>query len=482
MASMAGGSAQRGLSAEQMREEAGRLATPDELGTPFGTLRFFDGVPLPETVGSVYDALDLMRGIEAFLNCMPAASLVALRRGLRSIGVTSPRTVAYCDPWSNSRAFALTANTETAYATNFLDLRAWGATVVEAPPESLCFVDDFWFGYVADMGLAGPDRGQGGKYLFLPPGFEGEVPDGYFTFRSPTFTNWLVIRALGGTEDAMKTRIYPLSEADAPQDNEWVDWTELALNTIHANDLRFFAEVDEVVQEEPEGALDAERAGVLAALGIAKGQPFHPDERMCRILEEAARVGAGIARTLVYAPRDPGASLYGSWKVAFIGGSESFLRGGARLLDARTAFFYFATGITPAMVNPAVGTGSAYAYTVSDGNGDILDGARDYRLHVDPDVPAKTFWAIDLYDTQTRSLLQIPSTIWPALSSRTGTMHANDDGSHDLYFGPTPPDGQQSNWIETIPDKSWFAVVRIYGPLQPWFDKTWRINDIEPTD
>jgi hypothetical protein len=308
------------------------------------------------------------------------------------------------------------------------------------------------------------------------------VPDGYFTFRSRTFTNWLVIRALGGTEDAMKTRIYPLSEADAPQDNEWINWTELAFNTIHANDVKFFSEVDEVVQEEPEEALDAERAGLLAALGIARGQQFAPDERTRRILDKAARVGAGIARTLACAPRDPDASLYGSWKVGFIGGSETFMRGGARLLDARTQFFYIATGISPAMVHPHVGTGSAYAYTVCDGNGDILDGARNYRLRVDPDVPAKTFWAIDLYDTQTRSLLQIPSTICPALSSRTSTMQANDVGSHDLYFGPTPPDGQASNWIETIPDKSWFAIVRVYGPLQPWFDRTWRLNDIEATD
>lgn len=469
-----------GLSAEQMREESAHLAMPDEVASPFGTLRFFDGVPLPETVTTLYDALDLVRGIDVFLNCMPAASLVTLRRGFRSIGVTSPRVIAYCDPRSNSRNFALTANTETTYATTFLDLKAWGPTVVEAPPQSLCFVDDFWFGYVADMGMAGPDRGEGGKYLYLPPGYDGDVPDGYFTYRSPTYTNWLVIRALGGIGDARKTRVYPLAEADAPAENEWVNWTDLAYNTVHANDLSFYREVDEVIQEEPADALDAERAGQLAAIGIVKGRPFKPDERRQRILDQAARIAAGMARAVAYNPRDPDATLYGSWKAAFIGGSEKFLRDGARLLDARAQFFYIATGITPAMAHAHVGTGSAYAYTAHDAHGDVLDGARGYRLHVDPDVPAQTFWAVDVYDTQTRSLLQIPSTIWPALSSRTGTLQANDDGSHDLYFGPTAPEGAESNWIETLPGKSWFAIVRIYGPLPPWFDQTWRLNDIEP--
>src|SRR5215216_2144316 len=200
-----------GLTAEQMQEAIATLASPDEVESPFGALRFFDGVPLPETVTTIYDALDSLRGIEVFLNCLPGASLVAMRRGLRSIAITSPQVIAYTDP---------RANTETTYGTTMLDLQAWGPTVIEAPPGSLCMVDDFWFRYVADMGLAGPDKGQGGNYLYLPPGYDGEVPDGYFTYRSPTYTNWVVLRALGGVPDMKKTRIYPLEEADNPPDNE----------------------------------------------------------------------------------------------------------------------------------------------------------------------------------------------------------------------------------------------------------------------
>ena len=123
---------------------------------------------------------------------------------------------------------------------------------------------------------------------------------------------------------------------------------------------------------------------------------------MRAILDNAAKVGAGMARTLAYAPRDPAARIQGSWTQGFVGGSHEFLRGGARLLDARTQFHYLATVITPAMAHAQVGAGSAYAYTVHDANGDLLDGAKTYRLHVDPDPPAKNFWAADVYDTQTR--------------------------------------------------------------------------------
>jgi hypothetical protein len=470
----------RGMSAEQMQEAIASLSTPDTIETPFGRLEFFDGVPRPTTVTAAYDALDLMRGIEVFLNCVPGASLVAMRRGFRASGVTSGRVIGLTDPRANSGSLFLTPNTETTYGSTFLDLREWGPTVIEAPPESLCVVDDFWFRYVADMGIAGPDRGAGGKYLFLPPGYEGDVPDGYFTYECPTFTNWVVLRALGGVPAMKQTRIYPLSEAGAPGENVFINLAELVFNTVHANDFSFFEEIDELLQEEPIEALDPERAGQLAAIGLVKGEPFAPDDHRRETLNRAATIGAGMSRVVAYAPRDPDAVLVGSWKNAFVGGSHEFLRNGARLLDARTQFHYLATVITPAMAHAQIGAGSAYAYTVQDSNGDLLDGARTYRLHVDANPPAKNFWSVDVYDTQTRSLIQVPSTPYPALASNSGTLRANPDGSYDLYFGPTAPEGSESNWVETIPGKSWFQLFRLYGPLEPWFDQTWTLNEFEP--
>ena len=304
---------------------------PERLDSAFGSLEFFDGLPLPDTVQRSYDALDLMRGVEVFVNCMPGALMVAMRKGFRSIGATAANIIGYTDPFATSENVVLTANTETTYGTNYLDLKADGATVIEGPPNALGFVDDIWQRYVTDIGLAGPDKGQGGKYLILPPSHEGDVPDGYFVAQSPTYSCWLVIRALGGVEDLKTTRIYPLAQADAPPPTEFLNFSDAEFNGIHSNDFSFFEEVASIVADEPADALDPERAGQLAAIGIVAGQPFAPHERMRSILDNAARVGAGIVRSLVFAPRDPDAYYYpdSTWATAFVGGSHEFLANGA---------------------------------------------------------------------------------------------------------------------------------------------------------
>ncbi|MFE3290485.1 DUF1254 domain-containing protein [Rhodococcus sp. NPDC059234] len=455
------------------------ISVPDRMDTPLGVFEFVDGVPKPETTTRLYDALDFLRGVDAFLNAVPGASLVAMRRGLRSVGVDGPNVLAITDPRANSGSFFLTPNTETTYGTLFIDLRD-GPVVIETPPDSLCVVDDFWFRYVTDMGIAGPDKGAGGKYLFLPPGYDGPEPDGYYVNRTPTFTNWAVLRALGGVDAIKQTRVYRLDDAQDPPAMTFVNVAEEAFNTVHSNDFSFFEEVDELIQEEPPGSLDPERAGQLAGIGIEHGRPFAPDERLRRILDTAAKTAAGISRALVYSPRDPEAFVFegASWKEGFVGGSYEFLRRQARLLDARTQFHYFATVITPAMAHAQVGAGSAYAYTAEDSHGRALDGGKTYRLVLPPNPPAKNFWSVDIYDTQTRSLLQTDNP-YPSVMSLTGDVREESDGSIVLWFGPTAPAGRETNWIQTVAGKSWFPMLRLYGPLQPWFDKQWQPGEIE---
>ncbi|MDH6279616.1 DUF1254 domain-containing protein [Prescottella agglutinans] len=459
--------------------ESTGIGIPEHIETPIGAFEFFDGVPLPDTTRKLYEGLDFLRGIEVFLNAVPGASLVAMRRGFRSVGVDGIATMAYTEPRANSGSYFLTPNTETTYGTMFIDLRD-GPVVIEPPTQSLCVVDDFWFRYVADMGIAGPDKGEGGKYLFLPPGYEGHEPDGYYTYRTPTFTNWVVFRALGGVEAMKQTRVYRLADAANPPALAFVNVADKTFNTVHANDFSFFEEVDELVQEEPAESLDPERAGQLAAIGIQHGRKFAPDERLRGILDAAAKTAAGISRALVYSPRNPDSFVFegSSWKGAFVGGSYEFLDHHARLLDARTQFHYFATVITPAMAHAQVGAGSAYAYTAEDSQGRILDGGKTYRLTLPPNPPAKNFWSVDVYDTQTRSLLQTDNP-YPSLMSLTGTVDSEPDGSCVLWFGPTAPAGKEANWIQTMPNKSWFPMLRLYGPLQPWFDRTWQPSEIE---
>jgi hypothetical protein len=358
--------------------------------------------------------------------------------------------------------------------------------VIESAPNVLGIVDDFWFRYVCDMGNAGPDRGQGGKFLFLPPGYDGDVPDGYFVYRSQTYGHIVLWRGFlvdGDPAPAVAnikqhTRIYPLNRADNPPEQKFMDMSGKEFNTIHANDFTFYEEVDAVIQEEPAAAGDPEILGLLASIGIVKGQPFAPDARMKKTLTEAAAVANATARSLVYANRDDRSFIYegSQWSNPFIGGSHEFLAEEARLLDVRTAFFYYATMVTPAMTMKMVGVGSQYAGAFRSADGEYLDGAKTYKLTLPAGVPAKDFWSLVVYDNQTRSMLQTNQR-YPSVVSQRG-VQANADGSFDIWFGPEAPVGKESNWVQTIPGKGWNVLLRLYGPLDPWFDQTWRPGEI----
>ncbi len=350
-------------------------------------------------------------------------------------------------------------------------------------------VNDFWFRYVTDLGIVGPDRGKGGKYLFLPPGYKTEVVGDYFVVKPSTFGNvlfWRGFKVKGQTQpavDSMKqiAKLYPLSQAATPPKGRFVDLSGKAFNTIGANTYKVYEDVNELVQEEPSESLDPELLGQLAGIGIVKGKPFAPDERMKKILTDAVAVGNATARAISYRPRDPETFYYPgkAWLSPFVGGSYEFLRGGARLLDARTMFFYNATGVTPAMTSKMVGKGSQYAIAYVDSRNEYLDGAKTYKLTLPPNIPTAEFWSFVVYDTQTRSELQTDQQ-FPALGSNTEGIQKNPDGSYDVYFGPKPPAGKEKNWIQTVPGKSWFTCLRLYSPLEPWFAKTWKPGEIEP--
>ena len=459
------------------------VGVPDRLDTAIGNFTFADGVPTPDSLDRLYDSLDLIRAVEAYLTSIPGASLSAMRAGQRSVGITSSQVIGITDPRANSGSVYLTPNTDTVYATTFLDLAETGPTVIEAPPNSLNVVDDFWFRYVTDMGIPGEDRGAGGKYLIVPPGYDGDLPDdGYYIRFTSTYTNWVVFRALDGVPAIKTIRVYPLAEADNPPEMTFLNLAPVPHNTVHANDATFYDEIKQIIQEEPPEFLDPETRGLLASIGIVKGQPFEPDQRMRDILAKAAPLASGIARALVFRPRDRRAYYYenSSWKNAFIGGRYDFEINGVRLLDARTMFHYMATVITPAMAAAQVGAGSQYAFTAEDSAGAWLDGGRDYVLHLPPQIPAKNFWSVCVYDTQTRSLL-VTDNPYPSVSSLSPDVRANDDTSVDVYFGPEPPTGvPAANWIRTIPGKGWFTLLRLYGPLESWFEQTWRPGEIEP--
>lgn len=464
------------------------ITTPDSVETRLGILRFFDGLPDQATVQTLYDNLDFMHGVEAYLNTMAAVSTLAQIRGLRSVGADN-QTVVLHENRVDAKTLLLTPNTQTATLWGYFNLKD-GPIVLEVPPGVLGLADDAWMRYIIDMGMAGPDEGKGGKYLFLPPGYQGKVPEGYFVARPLTYTVSYGLRGFtvkGDTGPAVAAfrehfRVYPVSQATNPPKTKIINGSGLYFNTIHSNTFTFYEEINTVIQEEPEGSADPEILGQLAAIGIVKGKPFAPDARMKRILEEAAAVASSTARALFYRPRDEAFYFYpdksSAWFTPFVGGSHEFIQNGARLLDARSTFFYMATGISPAMAVKIVGGGSQYAIATFDSNRNYLGGSETYRLHLPPNIPVNNFWSLIPYDTQTRSVLQTDQRD-AALSSESGTVKVNEDGSVDVYFGPEAPPGKESNWIQTVPGKGWFTILRLYGALEPWFDKTWRPGEIE---
>jgi hypothetical protein len=314
------------------------------------------------------------------------------------------------------------------------------------------------------------------------------VPDGYHVFKSPTYGNWYVARGFqvnGNPKpgaDGIKAhlRIYPLAQATNPPQTNFVDVSGKAFNTIHSMDFSYFDEVNQVIQEEPTSASDPETLGLLASIGIEHGKPFAPDERMKKVLTEAAAVGSATVRAIAYRSRDPEARLYANsaWQTVFIGGSYEFLRNGGRLLDARSLFFFMATVITPAVALKTPGAGSQYAFAATDAKEQPFDGSKTYKLHLPPNIPAKNFWSLVLYDYQTRSMLQTDQQ-FPSIGSEKKGVVTNPDTSVDVYFGPKAPPGKESNWVQTRPGKGWSVILRLYGPEQAFFDKTWKPGEFE---
>lgn len=502
-----------------------QITTPDVVDSPIGTLQFKDGAPDRDTMDMVYQHLDMVHAFDAFVNTFQGASLAAIRKGFLDTGVKDNEILIF-SKLMDCKSLFLTANADTVYFLGFIDLTK-GPMVFEPPPQALGTLDDMWFRWVIDFGAPGPDRGAGGKYLVLPPGYDGPTPDGgYFVCRSRT--NRLVILGrcfLENNDPApvaetikKTTKLYAyqpggygtsiaqflageamLARPTAPPPIVFHEGSGVAMNTIPPNDYSYYEVINEVVQNEPATSLDPELMGPLAAIGIVKGESFNPDPRMRKILGEAVKVANATSRTLLMNPRDPEWFYYpnSTWmNPLFTGGyqfetpipmitrdgAKPFPPTGYRMLDNRTCFFYGATGITPAMAMRLPGVGSQYLIAMLDSRRQYFDGAKTYKCTLPKGIPAEKFWSFTLYDNQSRSMLDTPQR-YPRAGSQSypsPAAEAAPDGSTTVYFAPTQPAGvPRGNWIQTVPGKGWFVILRLYSPLEPFFTKQWRASEIE---
>ena len=502
------------------------ITTPEKVESRIGTLEFKDGLPSKATLEKVYENLDMQHAMRAFADTFQGVSIHAIRKGMSSIGAKDNEVTVFSD-LMDAKSLFLTANADTVYMMGGLDLTK-GPMVIEVPPQVLGTVQDSWFRWVIDVGLPGPDRGMGGKYLIVPPGYKGALPEGEFNI-AHSKTNYGVWFARAFIENGNDpkpvakrirelTKVYPytpggvgtpiaeflegkarLGPITQPPATVFHEGTGKVMNTIPPNDLTYFDLLNEVVQQEPATSLDPELMGPIAAIGIVKGKPFAPDDRMKRILSEALVVANASSRSLFMNPRDRSWYYYpdSNWQnMLFATGYEfetpiplitregvkPFPATGYRQLDARRAFFYGVTGITPAMAMRLPGIGSTYLWTMVDSQNNYFDGAKTYKVTLPKDIPAEKFWSFTLYDTMSRSMLDTPQR-YPRAGSQSFPSPAAEpdaDGKTTIYFGPQQPSGvKRGNWIQTVPGKSFMPALRLYSPLEPFFSKQWRPSEIE---
>ena len=429
------------------------------------------------------------------------------------------------------------ANADTVYAFGILDLTQGPMVAGGASEDFLACINDGWYRWVTDIGASGPDRGLGGKYLILPPGYDGPLPEGgFFTARAgTTHVLWWGRMFLENNspkpavEQIRKfIKIYPyetggvgtsfaaflrgeaqLGSITSPPETVFHEGSGKVMNTIPPNDFSYYEMLNEVVQQEPAGSLDPELMGSVAAIGIVKGQPFAPDARMKKILTEAVEVANATSRSLTMNPRDPPGTITpvrpGGIQCSSVAttsrprrpmiegpvregvrtpeGVKTFPPTGYRTLDIRTVSTSTdLSAVSPAMAMRLSGIGSQYLVATMDANKEYFDGAKTYKVTLPKDIPAANFWSLTVYDTQTRSMLDTPQR-YPRAGSQSYPSPAaepNADGSTTVYFAPEQPDGVAcGNWIQTIPGRGWFVLLRLYGPLEPFFDKTWRPGEVE---
>lgn len=502
------------------------LTTPDRVESRIGVLEFKDGAPSKATLEKVFDNLDFTYAFRAFMDNMRGVSIHALRKGMQDIGVKEKEVLVFSQ-LMDAKSLFLTANADTIYVMGYFDLSK-GPVVLETPPRFLGAVQDAWFRWVVDLGLPGPDRGEGGKYLIVPPDYQGPLPEGgFFVARARTNTIvWFGRSFLENGKDPKPvvetirkfTKVYAyepggvgtpiasflagnakLGRVTPPPPTVFHEGSGKVMNTVPPSDWTFYEMLNEVVQQEQATSLDPELMGPIAAIGIIKGKPFAPDARMKKIMTEALTVANATARSLVMITRDPSWFYYpGSSWVNYLfetgyefetpipmitsDGVKPFPATGYRTMDARSNFFYAVTGITPGMAMRLTGIGSTYLWTTLDADKHYFDGAKTYKVTLPKDIPQANFWSLTLYDNMTRSMLDT-SQRYPRAGSQSypsPAAEASPDGSITIYFSPTQPKGvARGNWIQTDPKKGWFTVLRLYSPLEPFFTKTWRPSEIE---
>jgi hypothetical protein len=364
-----------------------------------------------------------------------------------------------------------------------------GPVVLDVPPAAgaglFGSMNDAWQAPQADIGPAGEDQGKGGRYLILPPGFKSGVPVRYFPVHFETYNGYSILRAIpASSSDAdvakaldlvKKIRVYPLTQAPNPPAQRYIDMSGKMFDGLAKFDDSFYDSLARMVNEEPVQTRDLAVMGQLRSLGIEKDKTFKPDAATRAIFKKTiAEAHDWFMKSVAVGETWwPDTRWILSGKGTGPKTEFTFQTADGLDVDERGMIFFLACAPPKKL-----GAATLYIGAYRDAKGEPLQGGKSYHLRVPPNVPAKQFWAVTVYDLETAGFIREAPRL--SVDSYQNT-HKNADGSVDIYFGPKAkvPAGKESNWVYTAPGKPWFTFFRFYGPEKAALDKTWIMGDIE---
>jgi hypothetical protein len=496
------------MKAPVTEEAVGVLDVVEASFDKLANLPFLENRPTKETAEALREELLFQRATQTYLWALPLINTLGMKVGSEKTFGAGYNVLPIWKKRLDAKTLVTTPNSDVLYAMSYVDLGKEGPLVMEAPPMLQGILLDFWQRpipvdggkFAGDVGLFGPDAGKGGKFLLLPPGYRGDVPEGNFVYRSGTNNVFVFLR--GFYEDAKnltpavthleKTKIYPLNGEANATPMRFPDASGVPVNMLPISDSTAFDQLKKLLDSEGANLASPDWLGMLAAIGIIKGQPFTPDAHTREVLDQAAKTGYKTSRVIGFEGKVSGKSyrMYSDrrWLNPFADGTPANptgtlnlawenVAGGYLDLDARIWMFTDYYSLSPGMVSKIPGKGAMYVIGFTDSDGTPLVGASNYRLNLPPNIPAAMFWSVTLYEAENASGLANGQPL-PSLGSRDNPAQ-NADGSTDLYLGPKAPAGKEGNWLATVPGKGYFAILRLYGPTEAAINKSWKPGDFE---
>jgi hypothetical protein len=450
-----------------------------------GALEFSGDFPTKETAEKLREELKFQAATQTYLWSFPLANVLSLRDGHRAAGIQN-LSIPIFEDYLTPKTVVPTGNQSTIYAYNVLTLGDEPLVLV-VPPDVVGFIGDAWQRPQGDVGRPGKDKGKGGKYLIVPPGYKGELPakEGTYDWVTSVATKnifWLIRGFVnnGDTKATInnlkQTKIYPVSQPDAPQ--KYLNGSTMPAYSIPPRGYAYWELIAKGLNEETVQVHDRAMMGMASIIGLEKGKAFKPDASMRTLLIEAEKMAYAMNATLSFDSVLPRAQAYDNreWEFCFLTDSPTFDQAHRLELYERAAFTHQAMTGANAMVLQLRGKGQKYIFTTRDGSGSRLNGSNAYTLNIPANVPAKDFWEVTVYDPKTRSILDTgrPKS---AVNSYVN-LPVEKDGSVNIHIGPNPPSTGEKGWVKTKEGEGFFVYFRFYGPLEPFYDKSWRPGDL----